>query len=310
LTVIHLLPFIRYLLSRVVLRGGQSGRERDIIRRFTMRKINIAHSPDSDDAFMFYALATDKIETGDLEFVHHLEDIESLNRAAQEGRYEVTAVSIHAYAYLHETYALLNSGASMGEGYGPIVVASTAFDLAELSSKLVGIPGTKTSAFLALKLFQPDFEHVSMSFDQILPAVMKGEIDAGLVIHEGQLSYREQGLVNLLDLGVWWKDQTGLPLPLGGNVVRRDLGSERIALISSLLSKSIHYALSHREEVLEYALQFGRGLDPEQGDLFVSMYVNDRTRDYGEDGQKAVQLLLDKGYEQKIIPNRVDVEFF
>ena len=274
-----------------------------------METINIAHSPDSDDAFMFYALATDKIKTGDLEFAHHLEDIESLNNAALQGKYEVTAVSIHAYAYLDETYGLLNSGASMGEGYGPILVAKTAFDLEELPSKRVGIPGTRTSAFLALKLFQADFEHVSMPFDQILPAVEAGEIDAGLVIHEGQLSYREQGLMKLLDLGVWWGDETGLPLPLGGNVVRRDLGSEKIAVVSDLLSKSIDYALSHRQEVLEYALQFGRGLDPEQGDRFVSMYVNERTRDYGEEGRKAVQLLLDRGYEAGIIPRRVQVEF-
>jgi 1,4-dihydroxy-6-naphthoate synthase len=258
---------------------------------------------------MFYALATDKIETGEFEFVHHLEDIESLNQAAQEGKYEVTAVSIHAYAYLYERYLLLNSGASMGEGYGPIVVAKTAFDIAELPSKRLGIPGERTSAFLALRLFEPEVQPVLMSFDQILSAVEKGEIDAGLVIHEGQLSYREQGLVNLLDLGVWWQEETQLPLPLGGNVVRRDLGPERIAIISSLLSKSIDYALSHREEVLEYALQFGRGLDSEQGDRFVSMYVNERTRDYGEDGRKAVQLLLDKGYEQGIIPTKVDVEF-
>lgn len=274
-----------------------------------METINIAHSPDSDDAFMFYALATDKLETGELEFVHHLEDIESLNEAALQGKYEVTAISIHAYAYLHETYALLNSGASMGEGYGPILVAKAAFDLEELPSKRIGIPGTRTSAFLALKLFQPDFEHVPMPFDKILPAVEAGEIDAGLVIHEGQLFYREQGLAKVLDLGVWWKDETGLPLPLGGNAVRRDLGSQKIAVVSDLISKSIDYALSNRQEVLEYALQFGRGLDPEQGDRFVSMYVNERTRDYGEDGKKAVQLLLDRGHDQGIIPQRVEVAF-
>lgn len=274
-----------------------------------MEMINIAHSPDSDDAFMFYALATDKIETGQLEFAHHLEDIESLNNAALQGKYEVTAISIHAYAYLDGKYGLLNSGASMGEGYGPILVAKTAFDPKELPSKRVGIPGTRTSAFLALKLFQADFEHVVMPFDQILPAVEAGEIDAGLVIHEGQLSYREQGLMKVLDLGVWWGDETGLPLPLGGNAVRRDLGSEKIALVSDLLSRSIEYALSHRQEVLEYALQFGRGLDPEQGDRFVSMYVNERTLDYGEEGRKAVRLLLDRGYEAGIIPRRVEVEF-
>jgi 1,4-dihydroxy-6-naphthoate synthase len=272
-------------------------------------RINIAHSPDSDDAFMFYALATDKIETGELEFVHHLEDIESLNEAALEGKYEVTAVSIHAYAYLHDKYSLLSSGASMGEGYGPILVAKKAFDLRELPSKRVGIPGTRTTAFLALKLFRSDFKYIVLPFDQILSAVEAGEVDAGLVIHEGQLSYREQGLVNVLDLGVWWKEETGLPLPLGGNVVRRDLGPEKIALVADLLSKSIDYALSHRQEVLEYALQFGRGLDPEQGDRFVSMYVNERTQDYGEEGRKAVQLILDQGYEAGIIPHRLEVEF-
>ena len=197
----------------------------------------------------------------------------------------------------------------MGEGYGPILVAKTAFDLEELPSKRVGIPGTRTSAFLALRLFQAEFEYIAMPFDQILPAVEDGEIDAGLVIHEGQLSYREQGLVKALDLGVWWKEETGLPLPLGGNVVKRDLGPSKISVISDLLSKSIDYALSHRKEVLEYALQFGRGLDPEQGDRFVSMYVNERTRDYGEEGRKAVRLLLDRGYEAGIIPHRVDVEF-
>jgi len=274
-----------------------------------MERINIAHSPDSDDAFMFYALATGKIETGEFEFVHHLEDIESLNRAAVQGKYEVTALSIHAYAHLHDKYVLLNSGASMGEGYGPILVAKTAFDLNSLSSKRVGIPGISTSAFLALKLFQPDFEDVEIPFDQILTAVESGRVDAGLIIHEGQISYREQGLMKILDLGVWWGKETGLPLPLGGNAVRRDLGPKKISAVSVLLSQSIDYALSHRHEALAYALQFGRGLDPEQGDRFVGMYVNQRTRDYGEDGRRAVQLFLDRGHDEGIIPHRVKVEF-
>jgi 1,4-dihydroxy-6-naphthoate synthase len=275
-----------------------------------MEKIKIAHSPDSDDAFMFYALATDKIDTQGLEFEHHLKDIETLNEAALNGEFEVTAISIHAYAYLHEFYALLNSGASMGEGYGPVLVAKTHFETEELASKLVGVPGTKTSAFLALKLMQEKFEYRTLRFDQILPAVESGEIDAGLVIHEGQLSYREQGLSRIVDLGVWWQEETGLPLPLGGNAVRRDLGPESISLISKLISRSIDYALSHRQEVLEYALQFGRGLDEEQGDRFVSMYVNERTRDYGDAGRKAVQLFLDRGFEENLIPQRVKVDFF
>ena len=273
------------------------------------QEIRLAHSPDSDDAFMFYALATEKINTGEFIFTHQLDDIETLNQAASKGTYEVTAVSIHAYAYLHEQYALLNSGASMGEGYGPILVSKLRFPLEELPERTVAIPGEQTSAFLALKLLQPDFEHRVVSFDEIIPMVQQEEVDAGLVIHEGQLPYREEGLFKLLDLGEWWEETTGLPLPLGGNVIRRDLGMPAIRQISELIHESISYAFAHKEEALAYALQFGRGLDAELGERFVNMYVNERTLDYGEDGRKAVQLLLDRGHEAGLIPHQVKVDF-
>ena len=271
--------------------------------------ICIAHSPDSDDAFMFYALAKGKIDTGVFEFVHELDDIEALNQAALEGKYEVTAVSIHAYAYLHERYALFTCGASMGEGYGPILVSGVPFTADQLSEYSIGVPGERTSALLALKLFQPDFEYRVIPFDQIIPSVKRQEVDAGLVIHEGQLTYLGDGLHKVLDLGEWWLKTTGLPLPLGGNVIRRDLGEDTIHQVSRLIKESIQYGLSHREEALAYALQFGRGLDSGQADEFVGMYVNERTLDYGEDGKKAVQLLLDRGHEAGIIPHRVEVDF-
>lgn len=274
-----------------------------------MNTIHLAHSPDSDDAFMFYALATGKIGTESYEFRHVLSDIETLNQAALEGRYEVTAVSIHAYAYLHERYALLNSGASMGEGYGPLVVSKSSLSLEELAGKVVGIPGLRTSAYLALRLCQPDFEYRVLPFDQIIPAVQKGEVDAGLVIHEGQLFYRDLELVKVIDLGEWWKEETGLPLPLGGNIIRRDLGEAGMKEVARLLRKSIRFSLDHREEALQYALQFARGLDVERADRFVSMYVNERTLDYGPEGRKAVQLFLARGFEAGILPERVPVEF-
>ena len=273
------------------------------------QEIRLAHSPDSDDAFMFYALATEKINTGEFIFTHQLDDIETLNQAASKGSYEVTAVSIHAYAYLHGQYALLNSGASMGEGYGPILVSKSKFPLEELPERRVAIPGEQTSAFLALKLFQPDFEHRVVSFDEIIPMVQQKEVDAGVVIHEGQLTYRDEGLFKLLDLGEWWEETTGLPLPLGGNVIRRDLGMLAIRQISELIHESISYAFAHKEEALAYALQFGRGLDAALGERFVNMYVNERTLDYGEDGRKAVQLLLDRGHEAGLIPHQVKVDF-
>lgn len=273
------------------------------------QEIRIAHSPDSDDAFMFYALATGKLDFEDFVFTHKLEDIETLNKAASTGTYEVTAVSIHAYAYLHDQYALLNTGASMGEGYGPIVISKRKMELEELSSCTVAIPGRQTSAFLALKIIQPDFTPYTTSFDQIIPAVKRGEVDAGVVIHEGQLTYRDEGLFKIVDLGERWNRVMGLPLPLGGNVIRRDLGMPVMHQISELIGKSIKYALSHKEEALAYALQFGRGLDAKLGERFVSMYVNDRTLDYGEDGRKAVQEFLDLGYEKGFIPHRVPIDF-
>ena len=276
-----------------------------------IQEIRVAHSPDSDDAFMFYGLATGKVDTGDYRFTHVLQDIETLNQAALEGTYELTAISIHAYAYLHTGYALLNSGASMGEGYGPILVSRSNFDPAvELPGKTIAVPGERTSAYLALRLFSPEFRSRVVSFDEIIPAVVAGDVDAGLVIHEGQLSYRDADLKKVLDLGEWWAEETdGLPLPLGGNVIRRDLGSETISDVSRLLTESIRYALDHREEALDYALQFGRGLDEVQADRFVSMYVNERTLDYGDDGRRAVQLFLDRGFKAGLIPQQVRVDF-
>ncbi|MFQ5739771.1 MAG: MqnA/MqnD/SBP family protein [Acidobacteriota bacterium] len=271
--------------------------------------VRIAHSPDSDDAFMFYALATDKIESNDFRFVHELRDIESLNRLALNGEYEITAVSIHAYAYLHKGYALLNSGASMGDGYGPRVVSRASFGPEELRGKRVAVPGERTSAFLALKLLQPDIESLVVPFDEIIACVKAGTVDAGVVIHEGQLTYRDHDLHKVVDLGEWWKQETGLPLPLGGNAIRRDLGAEKIQRLAGRLEASIRFALDNREEALNYALQFGRGLDSENADRFISMYVNDRTLDYGEEGRQAVQLFLDRGYEAGLIPDRVKVDF-
>ncbi len=271
--------------------------------------IRVAHSPDSDDAFMFYALAQKKIDTGPFEFVDELSDIESLNQAAQAGRYEITALSIHGYAYVVDRYALLNSGASMGEGYGPMVVARQEIPLARLPHLVVAVPGERTSAFLALKIVEPRIRYQVMPFDRILEAVEAREVDAGLIIHEGQLTYQKHKLQKVIDLGEWWMKETGLPLPLGGNAIRRDLGPEKIGRLSRLLEQSIRYALEHRGEALRYALGFGRGLDAEQADRFVGMYVNERTLDYGDDGRKAVQLFLDRGVEAGVIPKRVRVEF-
>lgn len=271
--------------------------------------IRVAHSPDSDDAFMFYALAAGKIPTGIYQFTHRLEDIETLNRKALGGEYEVTAVSIHAYAYIADKYALLPSGASMGDRYGPVLVASQPWRTADLSGKRIAVPGTMTSAYLALKLFQPDFQHVVIPFDQIMAAVQRGEVDAGLLIHEGQLTYAAEGFHKVVDLGEWWHERTGLPLPLGGNAIRRDLGSTHIREVSRLLRESIRFALDHREDALNHALQYARGLDGKQADRFVGMYVNQRTLDYGDEGRRAVQLFLDQAHERKLIPARVVVEF-
>ena len=273
------------------------------------QKIRIAHSPDSDDAFMFYALATDKIDPGPFEFEHLLRDIETLNQAASEGLYEVSAVSIHGYAYVADRYAILNSGASMGENYGPKVVSKNRLSPDQLSGARVAVPGLRTSAYLALKLFQPDCDCVVVPFDQIMEVVRAGGVDAGVIIHEGQLVYRDHDLMQVVDLGRWWFDETGLPLPLGGNVIRRDLGEASIEQISDLLHESIRFSLEHREEALNYALQFGGDLDAAQADRFVGMYVNDRTLDYGAAGREAVQLFLDKGTAAGLIPHQVNVDF-
>jgi 1,4-dihydroxy-6-naphthoate synthase len=272
-------------------------------------EIRIAHSPDSDDAFMFYALAKDKLPTGKYQFHHTLQDIETLNRKALNGEFEITAISFHAYAYIEDKYVLLPSGASMGDRYGPMVVAREPQTLENLRGKKIAIPGTMTTAYLALKLLQPDFEEVIIPFDQIMAAVEKGDVDAGLLIHEGQLTYADRKLHLIVDLGEWWFQLTQLPLPLGGNVIRRDLGKEDIKEISRLLKASIQYALDHRDEALKYAMQYAGDLDVATADRFVGMYVNERTLDYGEEGRKAVQLLFDKACDARLIPKRIQAEF-
>ena len=274
--------------------------------------IRVAHSPDSDDAFMFYALAEGKLDTGDLRYVHELSDIESLNRRALAGELEVSAVSIHAYAYVAEQYALLASGASMGDGYGPRLVsrAPTPSDpRTALRRRRVAVPGKLTTAYLALKLFQPDFAEVVVPFDQVEDAVHAGDVDVGLLIHEGQLTFADQGLTLWADLGAWWLGETGLPLPLGGNVVRRDLGSDVTAQIARDLRASIVYGLEHRVPALAHAKRFSRGLTDERTDAFVGMYVNQWTVDYGPRGRVAVQRLLDEGHRAGVIPRRVAVDF-
>ncbi len=274
--------------------------------------IHVAHSPDSDDAFMFYALAEGLIDTGDLRYEHELSDIESLNRRALNGELEVSAVSIHAYAYLWRSYALLDSGSSMGDGYGPRLVArepAPADAQAALRGKRVAVPGKFTTAYLALQLYQPDLEPVVMAFDTIEDAVAAGEVDVGLLIHEGQLTFQDQGLHLWQDLGEWWMNDTGLPLPLGGNVVRRDLGPKVVAQVARDLRASIEYALAHRAPALEHAARFNRGIGAERTDTFVGMYVNDWTVSYGERGRQAVRLLLDRAWAAAIIPERVEVEF-
>ena len=272
-------------------------------------KIIVAHSPDSDDAFMFYGLASGKVPTNGLEVDHLLADIETLNRAAFEGKYEVTAVSFNAYAHLTDKYLLLPHGSSMGDRYGPILVARRDGP-SSTKGITVAVPGTLTTSFLALQLYDPDVKYVVMNFDRIQDAVKNGEIDAGLLIHEGQLTYESEGLKKIVDLGEWWGERTGgLPLPLGGNVIRRDLGPEMITTVSHLLHASIAYGLSHRTEALDYALQFGRGLDREKADRFVGMYVNELTLEYGDRGRTAVQRLLDEAWDKRLIPRKIDVEF-
>lgn len=274
----------------------------------TPPEIVCAHSPDSDDAFMFYALATKKIRSRLLTFRHVLEDIESLNQKAMEGRYELTAISYHAYPYVADKYVLMASGSSVGDGYGPIIVTSRWMAPENLKGKRIAVPGTMTTAFLALKLFQPDFEHVVTPFDKILDAVKDRDVDAGLVIHEGQLSYGQGGLYNILDLGKWFKSKYQLPLPLGANALRRNLAPQLQSECSRLMRESIQYSLEHREEALNYAMQFARDLDPALAEQFVGMYVNQNTIDGGDLVPRAAQKLLDLGYEAGLIPHKITVE--
>lgn len=273
------------------------------------RTVHVAHSPDSDDAFMFYALAEGKVDTEGLTYVHELQDIESLNQRALKGELEVTAVSIHAYAFLTDKYALLPSGASMGDQYGPRLVSKTPVARAGVKGKRIAIPGLKTSAYLALRLYEPDFVAVPTHFDEIEQAVLDGTVDLGLIIHEGQLTYQDLGLHLVADLGVWWFAETGLPLPLGGNVIRKDFGSQMMRKISRHLKASIAYALEHRSDALDHAMRYARGLDRSKADTFVGMYVNDWTLDYGERGREAIRLFLDRGHQAGIIPHPVVVEF-
>src|SRR5713101_607184 len=274
------------------------------------RPITVAHSPDSDDAFMFYGLATNKLDTGLLSFTHILKDIQTLNEEAMRGTYDVTAISFHAYAYVADKYALLPHGASIGDNYGPVVVANEELDPAELSKAKVAVPGTLTSAFLTLRLFNPNFKYEVVPFDQVTQAVTEGRCDAGLLIHEGQLFYHDLGLHKVLDLGEWWHEHTnGLPLPMGGNAIRRDLGEETIREVSSLLKESIRFSLENREDALQYAMQFARDMDPALADRFVAMWVNELTLDYTDRGREAVRRLLEEGFQKGIIPKQVAVEF-
>jgi 1,4-dihydroxy-6-naphthoate synthase len=277
--------------------------------------IRVGHSPDPDDAFMFHALANDKIPTGNLKFVHELQDIETLNRRAMNGELELTAVSIHAYSYLLDKYALLSSGCSMGDRYGPMIVARRRMVAKDLPGLKIAVPGTLTTAFLTLKLLfeslhaQNRLVYEVVPFDQIISAVVAGKYDAGLIIHEGQLTFRNQGLNLVTDLGVWWQDKTGLPLPLGGNVIRKDLGEAPIKEVSRLFKESIRYGLAHRDEALQHALKYARDMDVKLADKFVGMYVNDWTLDYGPHGRAAVRRLLDEAHKAHIIPAPVAVEF-
>ena len=273
------------------------------------REIVSAHSPDSDDAFMFYGLATKKVRSPKVTFRHVLEDIESLNRKAVEGLYELSAISYHAYPYVADKYALMASGSSIGDGYGPMVVAARPFEPEDLTGKRIAVPGKMTTAYLALKLFAPEIETAVVPFDQIIPEVLAGNYSAGLIIHEGQLTYSRSGLCRILDLGVWWREETGLPLPLGGNAIRRSLGDATMQTVTQALKDSIQYGLDHREEALQYAMQFGRDLDTNLADKFVGMYVNERTLDYGDDGRAAIRRLLAMGHERGVIPHSVQVDF-
>lgn len=272
-------------------------------------KITLGHSPDSDDAFMFYALARNCLQTGEYEFEHILRDIETLNRWALEGRLHCTAVSVHGYAYLAEHYAVLPHGASMGDGYGPMVVAPRRLSREELATTTIAIPGEMTSAYLALRLWLGDFRYEVVPFGEIIDRVLDGSFQAGLIIHEGQLTHPQQGVDTVIDLGVWWKEETGLPLPLGINVIRRDLGNEHMLRISRLLQESIRYALAHRQDALDYAMEFARGLDRDLADRFVGMYVNDWTLDMGEAGRRSIRLFLEKGCEAGVLREIPRVDF-
>ena len=275
----------------------------------TQQTVTVAHSPDSDDAFMFYALATGKVSSETLEFRHHLKDIESLNREAQRGVWDITAISFHAYPYIADRYVLMPCGGSLGDGYGPMVVSRKALAPAELAGKKIAVPGTLTTAYLVMKIFQPDFQPVVVSFDKILDAVQEGSVDAGLLIHEGQLTFHHLGLHLAVDLGRWWKEQFDLPLPLGGNAIRREWPRALRDDAARLLRESIQYALDHRAEAMAYALGFARDMEPALADKFVGMYVNGYTLDYGEKGRRAIETLFDLGYRKGLLPNKPVVEF-
>jgi 1,4-dihydroxy-6-naphthoate synthase len=272
--------------------------------------ISIAHSPDSDDAFMFYGLATNKVRVPGYRFNHTLCDIETLNRRAQnEAFFDVTAISFHAYPYLQQSYALMGCGGSVGEGYGPMIVSSRKIAPEDLGKMKIAVPGTLTTAYLALKIFNPDLQTVTVPFDKIIPEILAGNFEAGLIIHEGQLTYSTSGLYKVLDLGVWWRETTGLVLPLGGNAVRRSLGDASMKIVTKAVKDSIQHALDNRDQALNYAMQFARDLDARLANRFVSMYVNERTLDYGPDGRQAIRKLLDLGYERGIIPIAPQVDF-
>jgi 1,4-dihydroxy-6-naphthoate synthase len=276
----------------------------------SVREISIAHSPDSDDAFMFYGLATNKIRVPGFKFTHSLTDIETLNqKAISEAFYDVTAISFHAYPYLQDNYALMACGGSVGEGYGPMIVASRPVTIDNIKRARVAVPGELTTANLTLKLFAPEVETAVVPFDRIIPEVLAGNFEAGLIIHEGQLTYSHSGLHKVLDLGQWWREETGLPLPLGGNAIRRSLGEETMRTVTQALRDSIQHGLEHREEALAYAMQFARDLDHDLANKFVGMYVNERTLNYGEDGREAIRRLLALGHERGIIPHPVKVDF-
>ena len=273
-------------------------------------EISIAHSPDSDDAFMFYGLATNKVRVPGYRFSHTLCDIETLNIKAQnEAFYDVSAISFHAYPYVQKDYAIMGCGGSVGEGYGPMIISKTNFSFADLEKITIAVPGTMTTAYLALKIFNPKLKTEVVPFDQIIPQVLAGKYEAGLIIHEGQLTYAQSGLKKIVDLGIWWREQTGMILPLGGNAIRRSLGADKHKIISKALRDSIQHGLDHRDQALEYAMQFARDLDTGLASRFVSMYVNERTLDYGKDGREAIVKLLDMGYEKGIIPIKPNVEF-